>query len=286
MREKLQHSQRIVIKAGTSILTGKDGRIAEKNLLRLAKSISELMWHRREVALVSSGAIACGMEIRGLNQRPKTMPRLQACAAMGQGKLMRAYDELFARQGITTAQLLLTRDGLEMRNRFLAARRTFEELFRMKALPIVNENDTIATEEIAFGDNDILSVHVAHLIHADLLVLLSDVDGFHLKDGSRVREVRSVEEIESHLVKHLRDERKEKTVGGMRAKLQAARVAMRLGVPLAIVNGHEKGILSKIFNGDEVGTLFHASGSSKDSQKKWIRAATFLRSQKKRRRGA
>lgn len=270
MRKELRNAKRIVIKAGTSILTSSGGKISDKHLARLGQQVLDLMKAKKEVVLVSSGAIAYGMESVGFKKRPKEMPRLQACAAIGQGKLMYAYEQFFSASSLHTAQILLTRDGLENRTRFLAARRTLEELFKIKALPIVNENDTVATEEIAFGDNDILSVQVSHLIEADLLIILSDVDGFYLRDGSRVREVASEAEIDNHLVRHLRDSKKEKTVGGMRAKLKAARVAMGLGVPLLIVNGHEENILRKSVEGEDVGTLFYASDAGKNSREKWI----------------
>lgn len=261
MRELLKQSQRVVVKAGTSILTSAEGHFSAKSMERLGRELVGLLRRKKEVVLVSSGAIALGMEAAGLKQRPKEMPRLQACAAIGQGKLMHAYEQFFLKRGIHTAQLLLTRDGLEDRVRFLRARQTLEELLRLKTLPIVNENDTIATEEIAFGDNDILSVHVAHLVRADLLIILSDVNGFYLKDGSRVRQVSNQKEIDGELVKHLKDERKEKTVGGMKAKLAAARTAMRLGLPLLLVNGHEEGILRLALAGDDVGTLFLPDGN-------------------------
>lgn len=268
MREKLKSCKRIVVKAGTSILTGSGGKISERNLERLGQSILALIKQKFEVVLVSSGAIAFGMEANEMERRPKEMPQLQACAAMGQGKMMHAYEKLFSRYGVHTAQILLTRDGLEDRVRFLAARKTVEELFNFGALPIVNENDTIATEEIAFGDNDILSVHVAHLIQADLLVILSDVDGFYLKDGSRIRDVGSEYEVEHELVNHLKDTNKEKTVGGMRAKLKAARVAMGFGVPLAIVNGHEDNVIQKLLGGEDIGTLFMKTAAKKSRTKK------------------
>lgn len=269
MRDLLKKSRRIVIKAGTSILTT-DGQLSEKNLERLAGEIAPVLKAGREIVLVSSGAIAFGMEALGLKKRPAEMPRLQACAAIGQGKMMHAYERVFSKKGIHTAQLLLTRDGLEARPRFLAARHTLEELFKMKALPIVNENDTVATEEIAFGDNDILSVHAAHLVQSDLLVILSDVDGFYLRDGSRIRGVYSEKEIDTELVRHLKDTRKEKTVGGMRAKLKAAKVAMRLGVPLMIVNGHKEGIIQDVLQGRDEGTLFRAGDVHKTERQKWI----------------
>lgn len=270
MRQNLKHAKRIVIKAGTSILTSKDGRILEESLGRLGTEILNLMKAGKQMVLVSSGAIAFGMESVGLQTRPREMPRLQACAAIGQGKLMHAYEEFFSKRGLHTAQILLTRDGLEARDRFLAARKTLEELFRFGALPIVNENDTIATEEIAFGDNDVLSVQVAHLIQADLLILLSDVDGFYLQDGSRVRSVQSEGEIDHELLRHLKDIKNQRTVGGMKAKLKAAQSAMRLGVPLAIVNGHEKGVITKFLEGEDVGTAFIAGRERKNARKKWI----------------
>lgn len=270
MREVLKKSRRIVIKAGTSILTGKDGKISNKNLERLGSDILALRKQKKEVVLVSSGAIAFGMEALERADRPKEMPELQAAAAIGQGRMMHAYEKFFSSKKVLTAQILLTRDGLEARARFLAARHTFQELFAKKALPIVNENDTVTTEEIAFGDNDILSVHVAHLVDADLLVILSDVDGFYLKDGTRIRDVESEKEIDGKLVRHLRDTKKAKTVGGMRAKLKAARVSMGLGLPLMIVNGHEAGIVEKALNGEDVGTLFYPSQEGKSAREKWI----------------
>ena len=262
MRSVLKKARRIVVKAGTSILTGRGGRISQKNVANLGHEILSLRKKQREVLLVSSGAIGFGMDALGLKQRPKEMPKLQACAAIGQSKMMNSYEQFFSKRGIQAAQVLLTRDGLETQNRFLAARHALTELLRMKTLPIINENDTVATEEIAFGDNDILSVHVAHVIHADLLIILSDVEGFFLRNGTRVREVHSIAEIDHELVRHLKDKKKAKTVGGMRAKLAAARVAMRLGVPLILVSGHEKDILRKVTQGEDVGTLFLADKSS------------------------
>ncbi|HTL47488.1 MAG TPA: glutamate 5-kinase [Verrucomicrobiae bacterium] len=270
MSERIKKSRRIVIKAGTSILTGKDGSFAPENMARLGNEIVSLIEEGKEVVLVSSGAIGLGMEIASFKKRPKEMAKLQACAAIGQGKLMHAYELFFSKRGIHTAQILLTRDGLEIRERFLRASDTVEELLKMKVLPIVNENDTIATDEIAFGDNDKLSVHVAHLVRADLLIILSDVDGFYLKDGSRVRRVNSRGEIQNELVKHLKDTKKEKTVGGMAAKLKAASTAMELGIPLLIVNGHEKAVLSRALDGDDVGTLFMPAKDRRNAREMWL----------------
>ena len=270
MSERICRAQKIVIKIGTSILKTRGESFSYREHTRVCQEVYGLMRKGRRPVLVSSGAIALGMKSCGFQKRPKVMAELQACAAIGQGKLMHAYESFFVKKKVHTAQLLLTRDGLEDRKRFLCARNTLETLLKLGILPIVNENDTVAVEEIAFGDNDILSVHVAHLVGADLLINLSDAEGFLLKDGTRVREVVSEDEIDNKLLKHLADKKSEETVGGMRAKLHAARVAMRLGIPFMIVNGHEPHILRDILEGKDVGTLFAPSGAKKDQRRKWI----------------
>lgn len=270
MPDRVRHAQKIVIKIGTSILKTHGESFSYNEHARVCQEIYALIEERRRPVLVSSGAIALGMKSCGFKKRPKEMAELQACAAIGQGKLMHAYESFFSKKKVHTAQLLLTRDGLEDRRRFLCARNTLDTLLKRDILPIVNENDTIAVEEIAFGDNDILSVHVAHLVGADLLINLSDAEGFLLKDGTRVREVTSEDEIDKKLVLHLTDKKREETVGGMRAKLKAAQVAMRLGIPFMIVNGHQPHILQDIINGKDVGTLFVASSAKKDMRHKWI----------------
>lgn len=268
-RERLKGACRIVLKAGTSILASPKGLFSRAAIARLGKTILPLLRSGREVVLVSSGAIACGMKTLGLKRRPAELKKLQACAAIGQGKLMHAYEEFFSKQGIHTAQILLTRDVLEERGRFLNAKRTLAELFSLGILSIVNENDTVATEEIAFGDNDLLSVGVAHLAQADLLILLSDVDGFYLGDGSRIRVVEEWRQLEK-LSTHLRDQKKEVSVGGMKAKLEAARLAMQSGIPLLLVNGHEEKILERVIAGEDVGTLFAAGQRRRTARENWI----------------
>ena len=257
-RAHLKQARRIVLKAGTSILTSKKGLFSKKAFSELGKQILSLIYQKHEVVLVSSGAIAFGLETLGLKHRPAELGKLQACAAIGQGKLMRTYETFFSEAGVHTGQILVTRENLEARKRFLNTKRIFEELFSMKVLPIVNENDTVATEEITFGDNDLLSVWVANLVRADLLIILSDVDGFRLKDGSRMRWVEGWRQIEKQLFPHLRDQAKVRSVGGMKAKLEAARLAMQSGIPLLLVNGHEQGILDRAMAGEDVGTLFSA----------------------------
>ncbi len=270
MPSHIKNAKRIVVKIGTSILRTPSESFSHKEHLRICDEIYSLLRMKKQPVVVSSGAIALGMKSTGIKKRPKEMPALQACAAIGQGKLIGAYESYFLKKGIHTAQVLLTRDGLENRKRFLCSRDAMQKLLEMNVLPIVNENDTVAVEEIAFGDNDILSVHVAHLVGADLLINLSDAEGFLLKDGTRVREVTSEDEIDTKLLMHLSDTRREETVGGMRAKLVAARVAMRLGIPFMIVNGHRPNILKEILDGSDVGTFFIPSKEKKDQRRKWI----------------
>jgi glutamate 5-kinase len=184
------------------------------------------------VVLVSSGAIGCGMKTMGFKKRPQELKTLQACAAIGQGKLMKAYEDLFSEFGYHTGQVLLTRNGFQDRARCLNVRHTIQELVRLRAVPIINENDTVSTEEIRFGDNDTLSVCVAELIEADLLILLSDVDGVYAggRAGdviSRVDQLSEVDELFQHVFNR---EKKVVTAGGMQTKLEVAKRAMRSGI--------------------------------------------------------
>ncbi len=270
MKEKVGKIRRIVVKVGTSILTAKSGRFSRDEVERISAEVLEILKEGCEVVLVSSGAIGCGMDVLGLKSRPKELPLLQACAAIGQGKLMKFYEDFFSKRKFHTAQILLTRDGIQDRERYLNARNTFNALLRMRVLPVVNENDTVATEEIRFGDNDNLSAFVSALVEADLLVILSDVDGFYLKGKTRLDQVKSLSQIDKDLRAHLYSNERAETTGGMEAKLEAARLAMQSGVPMVIANGREKGILKKILAGEPVGTWFHASLKKRALRKNWL----------------
>lgn len=266
----LKEAGRIVVKVGASVLTAGGEKISKTSVERVAEEVLGLMRDGCQVVLVSSGAIACGMEALGLKARPKELPRLQACAAIGQGKLMKLYEDFFSRHQFHTAQVLLTRDGLQDRERYLNTRNTINTLLRMGILPVVNENDTVATEEIRFGDNDILSALVSSLAEADLLVILSDVDGFYLKDRTRVDSIVSLSQIDQELKKHLVVHNRAKTTGGMEAKLQAARFAMQSGVPMVIASGLKAGVLRRIVDGEPVGTCFLAGSKKRAQRKNWL----------------
>ena len=222
----------------------------------------------REVVIVSSGAIALGLDLMRLNSRPKKLPLLQATAAIGQNCLMDNYSKHFARYGINCAQVLLTWDDFANRQRYLNAKNTLLTLLRLGAAPIINENDTISTDEIKFGDNDRLSSLVASLINADLLIILSDVDGLLDKDK---RVVRVVDEITAQIKALACPTNKRACVGGMITKLEAAKIAVDSGIPCLIANGRRKDILSlSIKNPAECGTFFIPKKGNLAARERWI----------------
>ncbi|OGW82330.1 MAG: glutamate 5-kinase [Omnitrophica bacterium RIFCSPLOWO2_12_FULL_44_17] len=269
MKGESPRSKRWVIKLGTSILTDESGDFSVPVLERIVNQLVALLEKGYEVILVSSGAIALGMETMNFEKRPKALPGLQACAAIGQGKLMKAYETAFSTRGYHSAQILLTRDGLENRERYVNAKNTINALLKMGAVPIVNENDTVATEEIKFGDNDTLGAQVANMVEADLLIFLSDIEGFYTKDKMLVRHIYSLEELKEYM-SHIYVKKNEKTAGGMKTKLNAAKVAMTSGIPIVLTNGRDEEVFEKIVKGEEVGSLFHPTVSKTSARKKWL----------------
>ncbi len=251
-KELLQNVRRVVVKVGTSILTTNTNRLDTSYMEELTEEIAVLRRENRQVALVTSGAIAAGMKILGLNRRPGDLPALQAAAAVGQSNLMRTYERLFRERGFAVGQILLTADIVLEPERFQNARNTLCSLFSFGVIPIINENDAVAVEEIRFGDNDTLSALVAKLVDADLLIILSDVDGFL----SRGRIVPEVSAISPSLMAEAEGSKSEKTVGGMATKLEAARMVTREGKPVIIANGRHKKVLTRILAGEETGTIF------------------------------
>jgi glutamate 5-kinase len=266
----LSSVKRVVVKLGTSIMTGPDGHFSHAVLRALIERMSEMISRQGiELIVVTSGAIGLGMEVLGLKKRPGEVSVLQACAAVGQGKLMSLYEGAFSKAGHHTAQVLLTRGEFGERKLYLNARRTLLELLKRRVIPIINENDTVATDEIRFGDNDTLAAMVAQMVRAELTILLSDVEGFFLKSGVRVECVRGERDIEE-LQKHLYTRNREHTVGGMATKLGAARIVTRLGLHLMIADGRDAEIFSKIWKGENVGTLFLGAGRTVGSHKSWL----------------
>jgi glutamate 5-kinase len=251
--------QRIVLKFGSGILTNARGTSPDLGQFRrLCAEVAGLVKKGHEVIIVSSGAVAAGLAVLGLKERPEDLPGKQACAAIGQSKLMQLYGAQFAKHKLVVAQLLLTYRDLDSRVSHANARNTFVRLFREKGIvPIVNENDSVAVEELGkFGDNDKLSAEVAMLVEADLLILLTSVDGLLDAQGKTVRVVEDVDGVAS--LAH--DKKGKFSVGGMVSKLMAVKVAVEAGIPTYIASGRDPGRIPAIAAGKPVGTRFVAKG--------------------------
>ena len=251
--------RRVVVKIGTSSLTHNNGKLAFQKIDRLARELADLQNQGMHVVLVSSGAIAAGVAALHLSERPHETAGKQAAAAVGQASLMQLYENFFSEYGQSVAQILLTRDVMEHEERRENAANTFEQLFAYNVIPIVNENDTISTEEIEFGDNDRLSAYVAALIGADLLILLSDIDGLYTTDPSLDPDaelIHQVPEITNRILEMGRGSHTKVGKGGMYTKLLAAEIAMGAGVNMVIANAAMPEVLDRIVQGDEIGTWF------------------------------
>jgi glutamate 5-kinase len=268
---------RIVVKLGTSTLTDGTPRLSPPLLIELARQISQLQDAGQQIVLVSSGAIAAGRERLNFPLLPKDIPAKQMLAAIGQPRLMAFYEQIFGLYGRTVAQVLLTRMDLASRHRYLNARNTLIALMEQKVLPVVNENDTVATEEIRVGDNDNLSALVANLVDADLLILLTDQTGLYTADPRIDSNARLVEEVTDRditpeLWKAAGGTRGLGT-GGMKTKLQAVELARRSGVTCVIAHGTEPNILLRIAEGEKLGTRFLPIATSMESRKRYILSA-------------
>lgn len=259
--KEFQHVSRLVIKVGSSSLTYRTGMINIRRVERLCKVISDLKNSGVEIVLVSSGAIAVGTAKLGLSRRPCTIPEKQAAAAVGQCELMYIYDKNFTEYHHKTAQVLLTRDVVEDATRRANARNTFDSLLSLGAIPIVNENDTVSTEELEFGDNDTLSAMVAEITEADGLVLMSDIDGLYTANPAEhpdAQLIPRVPDITPEIEALAGGAGSEHGTGGMTTKLQAARIARKAGCVMAIVNSDRVENLYDLLDGTPVGTIFEA----------------------------
>lgn len=272
---KTKSIKRMVVKVGTSVLTSGKNRPDKARIEEITGQITKLLDGGIEVLLVTSGAIGAGMGLLRIKNRPQSLPKLQACAAVGQSQLMKIYDHFFKKKGYLTAQLLLTREDLANRRRYLNAKNTLFTLLEEGILPIINENDTVSTDEIKFGDNDRLSSLVANLVKADLLVMLSDVDGLHRCDsrgrriGGPIREITKITDE----VKRLAHKTKGRLgIGGMSSKIEAAKLCVDSNICCVIADGRKKDILLKIVRGQKVGSTFLPAkrGSTITARKHWI----------------
>jgi glutamate 5-kinase len=269
----LKEARRIVLKVGSRLVASKDIGLHTERIEQLAGELAGLKTAGKEIVMVSSGAIICGIEKLGLRTYPKSLPMKQAAAAVGQSRLMWAYEKAFEKEGVKVAQILLTRDDLTNRARFLNSRHTLTALLEFGVVPIINENDTVAVEEIKFGDNDNLAGMVAHLVDADMLVILSDVDGLYSSDPRRnpsAELISVVPEVTVEVERLAGGTVSFEGTGGMRTKVMAAKQAASYGVATIIMSGERLEHLSAVFEGKDIGTLFLPKEQQLTSRKHWI----------------
>jgi glutamate 5-kinase len=271
-RAELGRARRIVVKVGTSLLADPAGGIKARRFASLANEIADLRSRGVETILVSSGAIGLGVRKLGLADRPRAIPQKQAAAAIGQIDLCRRFERAFARHDLMVGQILLTHQGLADREGFLNARHTLHALLEAGVVPLINENDSVATEELRFSDNDQLSAMVINLSAADLLILLTDTDGLHDRDPEApgARRIEEVQEVDQEILGLAAARGSVAGTGGMRAKLEAAGSAARQGVATVIADGRRPGMIARILAGESVGTLVLSGGQRLSSRKHWI----------------
>ena len=272
-RATLKDVKRIVIKVGSSTITYGNGKRNFSRIDRLAREIADLENQGKEIILVSSGAVAVGVDRLGLAAKPKTIPGKQAAAAVGQGVLMHTYEKIFAEYGQIVAQVLLTRMDSVDRHRYTNSRNTFLALLEHKVIPIVNENDVVAIDELKIGDNDNLSALVAGIVDADLLIILSDIDGLYTanpQNDPNAKLVPEVTDITPEIEASAGDAGSKVGTGGMFTKIQAAKMATSSGINMVIASGEEKDAISRILEGEEIGTLFVSRENRLQFRKRWL----------------
>ena len=272
-REALKKAKRIVIKVGTSTITYANGKRNFSQIDRLAREISDLQNQGKEMILVTSGAVAVGVDRMGLPGKPKTIPGKQAAAAVGQGVLMHTYEKFFADYGQIVAQVLITKTEAIDRHRYTNTRNTFMELMRQRVIPIVNENDVVALDELKIGDNDNMSALVAGIVDADLVIILSDVDGLYTANPQTHPDaviVPEVAEITPEIEASAGGVGSARGTGGMATKIQAAKAATSSGIHLLIASGTEKNAITRVLQGEELGTLFVSRENRLQFRKRWL----------------
>lgn len=272
LQRDFKHIKRLVVKVGSAVLTDKNG-LAIDRLNHLVAQLAELRSHGLEITLVSSGAVAAGRGRLPSKAKLKTVRAKQALAAVGQGILMQAYAAAFSGYDMPVAQVLLTRDGLIERERYNNVKNTLQTLLEWDVLPIINENDTVATEELQFTDNDQLSVLVLNLVEAEMLICLSDIDGLYDSDPRENPEaqlIHDVPAIDESIMRMAGDSPGRAGRGGMKSKLQAARMATACGIPMIVAGGRIPNVLLRLMNGEVIGTLFHAAIRRIHGKKPWI----------------
>jgi glutamate 5-kinase len=269
--ELLKDFGRIVVKLGTGVLTDSSKQLDAAQMQRLVGQIAAQCQAGKQMVVVSSGAVGAGMGVLGYERRPTDLAELQACAAVGQTRLMALYEKLFSDFSLRVAQVLLTHDDLQHHERHLNARNTLVALLERDVVPIINENDAVSFTELKFGDNDRLSALVASLLPADLLVILTTVEGFVENFGKpSARVLHTIEQIDEQTERMAGGTDSPTAVGGMSSKLEAARIVVRAGIPLIIASGKKDNNLTRVLDGQEEGTLFVAQPQKLKGRKRWI----------------
>jgi glutamate 5-kinase len=277
LRQDIAAATRVVVKVGSSSLTTGTGEIADERIAALTAALAERHRNHTQLILVSSGAIASGLAPLGLTRRPKDLATQQAAASVGQGLLIARYTAAFASHQISTGQVLLSADDLMRRTHYRNAQRTLDRLLELKVLPVVNENDTVATDEIRFGDNDRLAALVAHVTRAEALILLSDVDGLYdgdprTQDASKIGIIRGVEDLKG--VRIGKTGAAGQGTGGMVTKVESAMIATAAGIPTVVASAMDA---AAALNGEEAGTYFAATGRRTATRLLWLKHAAVAR---------
>ncbi len=272
-KDLIKNIDTAIIKIGSSVLTDDNGLLDESVFKKLAEQISSVRKKGIKVIIVSSGAIASGMKKLGISKKPEDIHMKQAISACGQTSLIRNYEEAFSEYGFKVAQILLTHDALSNRKRFLNARKTIQQLLEMDIIPIINENDTVSFEEIMFGDNDNLAALITTLVEADILILLTNMDGIFDVDPMKSADAKlipMIEEVDATIEKIAGGTTGKTTTGGMKTKVHSAKTAAAFGVPSIIANGKNEKVLEKIFNYEDIGSFILPGKEKLNRRKHWI----------------
>ena len=272
-RKNLTQAKRIVVKVGTSSLTHSTGQLNLPRIQKLVNELAALGKQGKEMILVTSGAVGAGMEMLGLTEKPKTIPEKQAAAAVGQGILMHTYEKFFSEHGQIVAQVLLTREDSVKRTRYTNSRNTLLTLVKMGVIPIINENDAVAIEELKIGDNDTLSAMVASIVDADVLIILSDVEGVYTDNpqtNPAAELIGEIADITPEMEALAGGPGTQRGTGGMYTKIQAGKIAVNSGVAMVIASGLRDGVLGDVLSGSQVGTIFLSKENRLQVRKRWL----------------
>lgn len=279
-RSNIPTAKRIVVKVGTSTLSHSTGKLNFQRIEKLVRELADLANQGKEIILVTSGAVGAGMDRLGLKEKPRTIPEKQAAAAVGQGILLHTYEKIFGEYGQVVAQVLLTREDSVNRRRYANSRNTLLTLLSMGVIPIINENDAVAVDELKIGDNDTLSAMVASIVDADVLIILSDVEGVYTanpQSDATASLIQEIGDITPEIEELAGGPGSMRGTGGMYTKIQAAKIAVNSGVVMVIASGMRDGVVREVLSGANIGTLFLSKESRLHIRKRWLAFGSRIR---------